>query len=143
MNYKLRKTQNTALLAVFFVLCFVFLNTGEASAATIGRPQNNLGLVGYWDFDIGKNGITAYDRSGQGNHGTLTNMEATTDWVDGKVGQALSFDGVNDYVNAGNDSSLNISDKATISAWVKVTSWFDWEDVWGKSSDDAANRINL
>jgi len=52
-------------------------------------PQN--GLVGQWSFD-GQDisGTTAYDRSGQGNNGTLTNGPATTI---GKLGQALDFTG--------------------------------------------------
>jgi len=44
---------------------------------------------------------TAYDRSGQGNNGTITNMSTTTSPTIGKVGQALEFDGVNDYVDVG------------------------------------------
>jgi len=52
------------------------------------------GLVGYWSFDEGS-GTTAYDRSGNNNNGILTNGPT---WTQGKVGQALSFDGVNDYV---------------------------------------------
>ena len=35
------------------------------------------------------------------------------------TGTALSFDGVNDYVNCGNDDSLDITDAMTISTWVK------------------------
>ncbi len=31
----------------------------------------------------------------------------------------MSFDGSNDYVNCGNDESLNITDAITIEAWVK------------------------
>jgi prepilin-type N-terminal cleavage/methylation domain-containing protein len=52
------------------------------------------GLVGYWPFDEGS-GTIAKDYSGNGNDGTLVNGPT---WVDGKVGKALSFDGVDDYV---------------------------------------------
>ncbi len=40
-------------------------------------------------------------------------------WVNGKFEKALKFDGVNDYVDAGNGASLNIPDAITIEAWVK------------------------
>ena len=57
-------------------------------------------------FDEGE-GTIAYDSSGNNNHGTLYNGPQ---WVDGKVGKALSFDGADDYVNISNsnnpDSSL-------------------------------------
>jgi Concanavalin A-like lectin/glucanases superfamily len=65
----------------------------------IGASQNQKltnGLVGLWSFDSPDmfNG-TAYDRSGQGNNGTLTNGPQRTI---GKIGQGMQFDGVNDYV---------------------------------------------
>jgi type II secretory pathway pseudopilin PulG len=52
------------------------------------------GLVGYWSFDE-TSGTIAYDRSGYNNNGTLINGPV---WTTGKVGSALSFDGVDDYV---------------------------------------------
>ena len=60
---------------VFLVFLSLLLIPQESEAATISRPQNNLGLVGYWSFDVGKGGSTAYDQSGQGNDGTFANMD--------------------------------------------------------------------
>ena len=77
-----------------------------------------LGLVGLWHFDEG-NGTTTVDSSGNNNNGTLINMDPATDWVDGKIGYALDFDGSNDYVNCGNDTSLNITGNITIILWIK------------------------
>jgi prepilin-type N-terminal cleavage/methylation domain-containing protein len=69
------------------------------------------GLVGWWTFDEGT-GTTTKDLSGNGNNGTLldassTNADGNTppQWTTGKVGDALSFDGVDDYVNVENPSS--------------------------------------
>jgi len=63
-------------------------------------------------------GNTAFDRSGQGNNGTLTNGPVRTL---GKIGQALDFDGSNDYVGMGDPTSgiLDFSDTQsfTISVW--------------------------
>ena len=75
-------------------------------------------LVGYWYFNEGKGGI-AYDRSGYGNDGTLVNMEAA-DWVDGVVGKALDFDGTNEYVNCGNDASIQVDTAGSVSLWVRL-----------------------
>jgi prepilin-type N-terminal cleavage/methylation domain-containing protein len=74
------------------------------------------GLVGYWPFEEGS-GTTAKDQSGNNNTGTLINGPT---WTQGKVGSALSFDGVDDRVDLGN--VLNFGTGAfTISAWVKPT----------------------
>jgi len=93
-----------------------------ATLKTGVAPQNlNSGLVGSWSFD-GKDmaNLTAYDRSGSNNNGTLTNGPAR---VIGKIGQALNFDGVNDYVDAGTNASLDDAFASsggggTISAWI-------------------------
>ncbi len=53
-------------------------------------PYN--GLVGWWKFDE-TNGTVAYDSSGNGNDGNFTNGPT---WTTGKIGGALSFDGVDD-----------------------------------------------
>ncbi|HDZ60309.1 MAG TPA: hypothetical protein ENH46_01245, partial [Candidatus Pacearchaeota archaeon] len=58
--------------------------------------------------------------SGNSNHGTLYN-HATNTTVTGARGQAIDFDGVDDYVDVGNPSSLQITGNLTISAWIKTT----------------------
>ncbi len=59
--------------------------------------------------------INANDYSGKGNNGAIY---GNPQFVNGKVGKALSFDGVDDYVDAGADSSLNIVDFFTLEAWI-------------------------
>jgi len=80
------------------------------------------GLVGYWSFDEAT-GTIAYDKSGYGNNGTLYNFNwtATSGWATGKVGGALSFDGVNDYVSIANTSSLQIVGNLTLLFWAYPT----------------------
>lgn len=72
---------------------------------------NTTGLVGWWkaDNDWG-------DASGNGNNGTWYG-NPTENWTSGKYNNAGLFDGVDDYVNAGNGVSLNITDELTIEAW--------------------------
>jgi len=72
-------------------------------------------LVGKWHFDEGS-GTTAYDSSEYSNNGTLVNGPT---WLDGIVGKALSFDGIDDYINCGNNPSLNITGPITIVLWLK------------------------
>jgi hypothetical protein len=71
------------------------------------------GLMGHWDFDAG-NGLVLRDLSGHGNHGKLHGPK----WVANVGGHALRFDGEDDYVDCGNDASLDIRGPMTLSAWV-------------------------
>jgi prepilin-type N-terminal cleavage/methylation domain-containing protein len=75
------------------------------------------GLVGHWTMNEGEGGV-AHDLSGQENHGTLVNGPT---WANGKVGGALDFDGVDDYVDCGNDDILDVIDDITIISWIKTT----------------------
>ena len=66
-------------------------------------------LVGLWHFDG-----NALDSSVNSNDGDVHGAT----YIDGKFGKALNFDGVDDYVDCGNDSSLDLS-TLTIEAWIK------------------------
>jgi hypothetical protein len=73
-------------------------------------------LIGWWKFDEGY-GTTAIDDSGHGNHG---NFVGDPQWVAGYDGYALEFDGSGDFLDCGADSSFEISDAVSITAWIKV-----------------------
>jgi hypothetical protein len=66
--------------------------------------------VGCWLFNE-TSGLIAYDSSGFGNRGTLTNMSnpgtPTSGWTSGPNGSALAFDGSNDNVGVNSSASLN------------------------------------
>lgn len=91
----------------------------QSDGVTLNSSQNTAntnGLVGQWSFNgPDLSGTTAYDRSGQGNNGTLTNGPIPTQ---GKVGQALSFDGTDDYISLGNPAALQLTGDMTLSAWI-------------------------
>lgn len=88
------------------------------SAEEIRYHYNRGGPVAHWKFDEGS-GSTAYDATENNNDGTLTNMD-NSDWVPGKYGTALDFDGSDDYVDCGNDNSLDFtsSNSYTWTAWI-------------------------
>lgn len=79
------------------------------------------GLVGAWIPSVSGSGLVLPDLSGRGNNGTLTNMSAGA-WVSGQYGRALDFDGSNDWVNAGNSSSLSFApnNAFTLSSWIQL-----------------------
>jgi len=94
-----------------------------ALAATASLVWANMGgLVSYWPFDEGS-GTTAYDAVND-NNGSISGAV----WVPGKFGQALDFDGIftgdqagGDYVFVPGPSSLHITDKLTVEAWIEPT----------------------
>ncbi len=76
----------------------------------------NDGLVGYWSFDEGQEG-TAYDYSGNGNHGAIEGAS----WTCGVCGSALYFDGVDDYVSIADSPAFDVGDEITVGAWINTT----------------------
>lgn len=82
------------------------------------------GLVGYWSFD-GKDvvGVTAYDRSGQGNKASATSTGAMPTVAPGRIGQALNFDNVDDNVAAAGAGSINNLSQISVSAWIRPRSF--------------------
>lgn len=88
----------------------------HAGASSINKA-NSLpfadGLVSWWPA----NG-NAHDIVG-GNHGTLVNGAT---FAKGVVGQAFSFDGIDDYIDAGADTSFNITNAITLVAFIKLGS---------------------
>jgi uncharacterized protein (TIGR02145 family) len=100
---------------------------GGASQGPAFSSLNN-GLVGYWTFnnqDMNWATGKALDKSGSGNDGQIIGMSTTTNPTQGKIGQGLKFDGVNNYVNVGlgQNGSLDITSNITMSAWVKPISY--------------------
>ena len=92
-------------------------------------------LVAYYNFNDGS-GTTSTDLTSNSNDGTLTNMDASSDWVSNNLfaqDYALDFDGTNDQIQIAYNSSLDVSDQVTIEAWVKP-SHTDWQTIWMKGT---------
>jgi len=79
------------------------------------------GLTAYWDFDEGS-GTMAEDDSGNGYDGTIYGSS----WVEGKFGNALSFDGVDDFVSA---PFVPLNDRSfTVVMWVRAAELPDFPE---------------
>jgi len=78
-------------------------------------------LVGHWTLDDGS-GTTVADISGKGNDGTIVNNPT---WIPGIQGLALEFHGLGvpggggDYIDCGNDASLDITGPISIALWIR------------------------
>ncbi|MFH1564657.1 MAG: LamG-like jellyroll fold domain-containing protein, partial [bacterium] len=88
---------------------------GCSSVCVNEGTTKDMGLVSHWEFEEGDD-VFAYDSAGV-NKGNLIGGPV---WATGKFGGALDFDGVDDYVDIGNNESLAIKNEITISAWVKL-----------------------
>jgi len=75
--------------------------------------------VGAWAPCLGATGLTLRDWSGRGNHGTLTNMLADSDWALSGGRYSLDFDGVNDTVAIATPQ-LSVW---TIAMWIRNNAW--------------------
>lgn len=92
------------ILAVFIV-CYLPLPSYSATRAL-------------WLFDEGK-GNTVLDGSGNNNTGILKGGPKWMNDTPFKKGFALSFDGVDDYVEVPDHPSLNVTEGLTLEAWIK------------------------
>jgi len=108
------------------ILIIVFVTAISSMYANMAECQVvEDGLISFWTFDESdmEDGI-AEDIVGN-NHGTIMGGPEV---VDGWIGDALEFDGTDDYVNCGNDESLNLgTEDFTLEAWFKggeqISSW--------------------
>ena len=118
---------------------------------TINHPQNDKltnGLVGLWSFNgsdmnwTSASAGTSYDRSGNNNHGTLTSMSQSSTPASGVTGQALNFDGVNDYVISTNNLAISGNAEFTMCSWIKWNgAWSgDYPSFMGNNSTGATNQ---
>jgi len=83
-------------------------------------------VFGLWLFDEEGEDIEE-DLSGNGTDGTI---EGKPDWTEGKFGKALEFDGVDDYVDCGDNDTLDVgTGDFSIVAWIKCADYVpsEWE----------------
>ena len=94
-----------SLLTLAFLITF--------SSIIIGQAEQDL--VGYWPFDEGTGKETA-DASGNGHDGSFV---GNPDWVEGKFGKALKFDGQSSYVLIPHADDISPTEEITFAAWFK------------------------
>ena len=84
-------------------------------------PRFFEGLAGAWCPSIaGPTGLNLYNLQGRNNTGTLTNMDAPTDWVRSAGRYALDYDGTNDWVSIPRISAYSSTQWRTLSAWINA-----------------------
>lgn len=106
----MKKAMATIIVTLFLasMLSMAFVTPAKAQYLT---DDYTMGL---WHFNEGT-GTTASDSSGYNNHGTIHGAT----WDEGRFGKALSFDGVDDYVEVPDSEKLDLTE-FTIEAWIYV-----------------------
>ena len=100
------------------VACIIFLTASayvNASVTVLGTASR--GLMMEWRLDE-NTGTTSVDASGNGNSATLFGSVSPL-WVSGRFGNALSFDGLDQFA----ESNLNIPSLGTINAPYSISTW--------------------
>ncbi len=122
--------------------------TSAAVGVTVSNatPPPSPGLVAAYGFEETAGAVI--DSSGQNNAGTIVNDAART--AAGKIGRAIDFDGVNDYVSVADANSLDLTTGMTLEAWVQLDTVSSWRtailkekpgsDVYALYSSNATNN---
>lgn len=116
-------------MKITIYLCVVLLLAVAPVAMSIGPTEFVDGLVLYHAYDEGA-GAKAEDLSGNGHAGEIDSQN----WVDGKFGKALEFEGENSgtFVTVESTAKLNVNE-CTFMAWINAEHWNGVRQIVGKS----------
>ncbi len=106
-------------------------SNGDFFIYTIPPVSLDSGLVAFYPF----NG-NAIDESGNGNDGIVYGATLSNDRF-GDDDKAYGFDGQNDYVDCGSDSTINLSNSFSISSWIYYSSG---DNIVGKEGGDGTTN---
>ena len=120
-----------------------------------GNPTapNQQAVAAVWDSNyklvqhLEESSGTEYDSTIYGNNGfyngTKQDIAGKINGADGFVGN-FGAQAMGDYIDCGNDSSLDISDAITVSAWIKPDDQTQWNHICSKGNGEwnvDANRV--
>ena len=91
-------------------------------------PELWDGVVGAWCPSLGPTGLRLHDHSRRNNWGTLTNMDAATDWILSGGQYELDFDGVDDYIPLSRNVFSGLS-VVTVSMWARPRTTTDRVEI--------------
>jgi hypothetical protein len=105
------------------------------------------GLVAYWSMDE-YYGTSVFNVNNASGYRNTTNQgtwygNVSVNSSAGRIGRALSFDGVDDYVNCWNNESLNITDAITVEMWIKTITQKNYQWLLTKGSGNPGYELML
>lgn len=99
------------LFTVFVISC------SSLFAQTVPTYVPTNGLVGWWPFNGNAN-----DESANMNNGLIYGATLSSDRF-GLANKAFSFNGLTNYIEVPNSSTISVSGSYTISVWINVDLW--------------------
>jgi chitodextrinase len=121
----------------------VSAQSASASATTQATtPPPTGGNIVLLHLDENPGSTVFIDASGSGNNGSCISAGCPTAGVAGKVGEALSFNGVSNFVTVTHKSSLNAF-PLTVATWFKTTSTVGVMGLVSKYVSNSYNGYNV
>ncbi|MBS3815940.1 MAG: PQQ-binding-like beta-propeller repeat protein [Candidatus Thermoplasmatota archaeon] len=118
-----------------FTAFFIPVTSSGTQEDLSSYRSSSMGMVSYWKLDE-NNGTTIKDSRGQ-NHGRTWGDPKR---VEGKVGNALEFDGDEDFIKIADDPSLDteLNESFTLEFWLSREEQIgnDWDGIIEKSNDE-------
>lgn len=106
-------------MGIIRMLCIISIFTVLSVAANSVDAK----LLGYWSFDQ-EDGVK--DLSGNGHDGII---HGNPQYVDGKIGEALEFNGISDYVAIPHDIAISEFNAMSMAAWIQPKKHGAWVAV--------------
>ena len=129
--------QNGACHELSNAECTAAAGTSQGSNSQCAFVECPAGCtVARWELDEGA-GAVASDSVGDADGDVIG---AT--WTVGQYGEALYFDGVDDYVTVPDSDELDLTNKFTVTAWVKWAGSHDWPAIVCKGWADVSTECN-
>lgn len=126
----------------------VFMYYGNASVSSDPSSTStwNSNYEGVWHMNNNPSNSTLIDYSGNGVNGTSFGGMTSSDLVSGKLGNAIDFDGSNDYFALANKFYTNQGEipQVTVSAWINTSfSNSSWSSNWSILDFDRSEYFNM
>ncbi len=102
-------------------------------------------LVGYWKLNSVNSTNYTLDYSGHGNDGQLGGGSSSQapQLVSGKIGNALQFDGIDDYVEVQDSEVLRFNQSITLMAWVKPKLCGNYTEIISKGNNSSTINFGI
>jgi hypothetical protein len=124
----------------------IYMYYGNASVTTQQNKtavwDSNTKLVQHMSQDPSGTAPQMLDSTQYANNGTSGGTMTSGDLVTGQIDGATDFDGTDDYVDAGNNVSLDITNAITMSAWVYQNDITARGWIIGKGSEHGGYNIH-
>lgn len=121
----------------------IYMYYGNSNSSDQSNPTSvwDVNYTGIWHMcETPIIDSYALDSTTNGNNANFEPSMTSSDQVKGWIYGGLDFDGGNDYINCGNDVSLNITSEITIDAWIYSRDLSGYDTVINKAS--GVNSVN-